>query len=75
MIKKFVLFSLIIIGCSKEQTNEQPLEKVLFSGVDAATSGLHFSNDLNETGALNIIEYLYYYNGGGLLWVILIMTD
>ena len=56
MIKKFVLFSLIIIGCSKEQTNKQPLEKVLFSEVDAATSGLHFSNDLNETGALNIIE-------------------
>jgi hypothetical protein len=57
MIKKFVLFSLIIIGCSKEQTNKQPIEKVLFTEVDAATSGLYFSNDLNETGALNIIEY------------------
>lgn len=66
MIKKLVLFSLIIIGCSKEQTNKQPIEKVLFTEVDAATSGLYFSNDLNETGALNIIEYLYYYNGGGI---------
>lgn len=65
MIKRFVLFSLIIIGCSKEQTNKQPIEKVLFNDVDAAISGLAFSNDLNEKGTLNIIEYLYYYNGGG----------
>ena len=65
MIKRFVLFSLIIIGCSKEQTNKQPIEKVLFNEVDATISGLDFSNDLNEKGTLNIIEYLYYYNGGG----------
>jgi hypothetical protein len=65
MIKRFVLFSLIIIGCSEEQTNKQPIEKVLFNEVDATISGLDFSNDLNEKGTLNIIEYLYYYNGGG----------
>lgn len=65
MIKIFVLFSLIIIGCSEEQTNKQPIEKVLFNEVDATISGLDFSNDLNEKGTLNIIEYLYYYNGGG----------
>jgi hypothetical protein len=65
MIKRFVLFSLIIIGCSKEQTNKHNTEKVLFNEVDAAFSGLDFSNDLNDKGALNIIEYLYYYNGGG----------
>jgi FG-GAP repeat. len=28
-------------------------------------SKLEFSNDLYPTGDLNIIEYLYYYNGGG----------
>ena len=65
MIKRFVLFSLIIIGCSKEQTKNQPAEKMLFNEVDNTISGLNFSNDLNEKGTLNIIEYLYYYNGGG----------
>ena len=65
MIKRFVLFSLIIIGCSKEQTKNQPAEKMLFNDVDNTISGLNFSNDLNEKGTLNIIEYLYYYNGGG----------
>ena len=28
-------------------------------------SGIDFSNDLLSNGKLNIIEYLYYYNGGG----------
>ena len=55
MIKRFVLFSLIIIGCSKEQTKNQPAEKMLFNDVDNTISGLNFSNDLNEKGTLNII--------------------
>lgn len=31
----------------------------------AEQTGIDFSNDLQETPQLNIIEYLYYYNGGG----------
>jgi hypothetical protein len=32
----------------------------------AKETGLDFSNTLSETTELNIIEYLYYYNGGGI---------
>ena len=39
----------------------------------AAETGIEFTNDLTETPQLNIIEYLYYYNGGVLLLEILIM--
>ncbi len=37
----------------------------LFVAKNAEVSGLNFSNQLNENEDFNIIEYLYYYNGGG----------
>ena len=65
MIKRIILFSLIIIGCTKDKTGKENIEKELFTEVASEVSGIHFSNDLIEKGDLNIIEYLYYYNGGG----------
>lgn len=37
----------------------------LFEAIPATQSNVNFSNTLQETEDLNIIEYLYYYNGGG----------
>ena len=37
----------------------------LFGALDAQHSGVTFRNDLHPTEELNIITYLYYYNGGG----------
>ncbi|MEO9892131.1 VCBS repeat-containing protein [Aurantibacter sp.] len=37
----------------------------MFSEVNPEKSGLQFSNDLSYKENLNIIDYLYYYNGGG----------
>jgi len=65
MIKKIIFTALILVGCSKEQVVEKTTEKELFLEVNASTSGIDFSNDLTAKGDLNIIEYLYYYNGGG----------
>lgn len=65
MIKRIILFSLIIIGCTKDKKGKESIEKELFTEVASEISGIHFSNDLIEKGDLNIIEYLYYYNGGG----------
>ena len=31
----------------------------------ASSTGVDFSNDLSSDPDMNIIEYLYYYNGGG----------
>ena len=65
MIKRLIFSSLLFLGCSTEQKVENTIEKELFTEVAAENSGIHFSNNLLENGDLNIIEYLYYYNGGG----------
>lgn len=59
--------ALAFVGCTKEPNNKSAKEKasIYFKKVPSDSSGIHFSNDLTDSGELNIIEYLYYYNGGG----------
>ncbi|MFM9051566.1 MAG: VCBS repeat-containing protein, partial [Bacteroidota bacterium] len=40
-------------------------EKPLFTRLDADATGVRFSNNLIESESLNILNYEYYYNGGG----------
>src|SRR5258708_39376290 len=40
-------------------------EGKLFTLLRPGETGIHFSNDLKEDTVFNIIEYLYFYNGGG----------
>ncbi|MEM9647353.1 MAG: VCBS repeat-containing protein [Bacteroidota bacterium] len=47
------------VSCSKNQP------KTLFKTVSSYHSGVTFKNHLIETPELNILNYLYYYNGGG----------
>tara|TARA_R110002050_G_scaffold204522_2_gene340050 strand:- start:43329 stop:46580 length:3252 start_codon:yes stop_codon:yes gene_type:complete len=69
MIKKIVFIFLLILSCAKKHetknSKENTTEIAAFTNVDSSISGLDFSNDLTPNGTLNIIEYLYYYNGGG----------
>ncbi len=51
-------FFLLIASC-----NEQ--EKPLFRRLPSTRTEIYFSNDLKQSNDLNIIEYLYAYNGGG----------
>lgn len=44
---------------------QQKKEPVLFELISPAQSGLDFVNTLEETDSMNIIQYLYFYNGGG----------
>ena len=37
----------------------------LFESMPARLTGIDFSNDVKETQSLNILNYLYMYNGGG----------
>lgn len=67
---KYALFSLITIvflSCSDEVNTQEVLKKaeIYFKSIPADSSGIDFSNDLLHSNDLNIIEYLYYYNGGG----------
>jgi hypothetical protein len=63
----FLLISVVIFSCSPEVENKAVIEKaeIYFENVPADSSGLNFSNNLQYSNDLNIIEYLYYYNGGG----------
>ncbi len=51
-------FCLLFLSCTQT-------EKKRFSKVDPSHSGIRFNNTLTDTPELNILTYLYYYNGGG----------
>ncbi|NNK72262.1 MAG: VCBS repeat-containing protein [Flavobacteriaceae bacterium] len=53
------LIGLIISGCNKKNGS-------LFNSISSDRSGIEFANVVNETDDLNILDYLYFYNGGGL---------
>ena len=54
----FLLSLTILTSCQKK-------EGTLFRNPDSEETGITFSNDLSPTEDLNILDYLYFYNGGG----------
>ena len=48
---------LICVSCNKEIK--------LFNKLPKSETGIDFRNDLVENEKFNLIEYLYFYNGGG----------
>jgi len=52
-----VILIFLLISCQKEAKR--------FELKDASESGIDFVNKLTETPELNILTYLYFYNGGG----------
>jgi len=67
-IYRVFLLALISIFVSCEAPKAPaPLVNPYFSmeALSAAESGIDFQNTLNYQPDLNIVEYLYYYNGGG----------
>jgi len=66
-IFSILFLMLLLAGCTQQKEDVASLEKaaIYFHDVPADSSGIQFSNDLVHTDELNIIEYLYYYNGGG----------
>lgn len=54
-----VLF-LGLLGCKQE-----PLKNETFQKISSEYSGLTFRNDIKENTILNILDYEYLYNGGG----------
>ena len=53
------LLLLLLIGCGPGS------EDFLFVHLSADTSNIHFSNNITETDKVNIIDFQYCYNGGG----------
>lgn len=56
----FFIFLFILLGLSSCDQKAG-----LFEKIDSADSGIDFSNVLDSNSSLNIFNYLYYYNGGG----------
>ncbi|MDO6810480.1 VCBS repeat-containing protein [Zobellia galactanivorans] len=54
----FILLVLTVLSCKKEKST-------LFSLVNPEISNVDFRNDLKEGVDFNILNYIYYYNGGG----------
>jgi len=54
-----------IIGCILLLYACGPKEEEVFVNPTPAATGISFSNTLTETNDLNILDYLYFYNGGG----------
>ena len=59
MNKLFGLFFLVLIASSCNNETHQ------FEMLPASQSGIAFENTLTENDELNILDYLYFYNGGG----------
>lgn len=55
-----ILLVFFFVGCSENKEEER-----LFEVLEPGDSGIDFTNQLTETNALNILDYLYFYNGGG----------
>ena len=48
----------VMLSCGQKEGN-------LFSNPTAEETGVDFVNTITETDDLNILDYLYFYNGGG----------
>ncbi|MEL6134048.1 MAG: hypothetical protein AAFR59_11855 [Bacteroidota bacterium] len=49
-------------GCEKEAAQQAPM----FNMLPESYTGIDFANQLTDTRTFNILNYLYYYNGGGI---------
>ncbi len=64
MIKHSVsIFFILLLVNSLSCTDKN--EKHLFTRLDHAGTGIEFQNTLFENERLNVLNYVYYYNGGG----------
>jgi enediyne biosynthesis protein E4 len=57
----FLFFSIIVVSC-KQKKNSSP---TLFQLQDSTTTGIHFTNHVENTPDFNIFSYRNFYNGGG----------
>lgn len=60
---RIILF-LMLLGCIISCTKKEA-EASKFTLLKRDQTGVHFTNQLSSTPQLNILNYIYYYNGGG----------
>lgn len=62
-ISLFLVVTALAAGC--QSVNFLSSEKSLFQSLDSTETGIGFVNSLRDTEKLNILDYLYFYNGAG----------
>ena len=55
-----ILLIAIVFSCNKEDATEWQ-----FDSLDSAETGIDFQNILSMNDSINLLSYLYFYNGGG----------
>lgn len=60
-----IWIGIFIVATSCSIDREELLSPKLFANPNAKATGLKFTNNLTESDSLNILDYLYFYNGGG----------
>ena len=60
--RSFVLFEIVILIAALSSCKHR---SHLFIPVSSEQTHIHFNNQLTDHDSLNILNYLYYYNGGG----------
>jgi len=65
ILKLVIIAVLFLSACNEKKTDDIERAAIFFEAVPSKISGIDFSNDLFHSEDLNIMEYLYYYNGGG----------
>jgi len=64
-VRKYLVFLLVLPQALLSSCRRTPPAPQLFVAVAPEASGIIFANTLPEDSAVNIVNYLYYYNGGG----------
>ncbi|MCB0705840.1 MAG: VCBS repeat-containing protein [Saprospiraceae bacterium] len=61
----YTILLLTLLACKKPSEGPAEDSDPLFELLTQEESGVNFVNEVRNTQQLNIIQYLYYYNGGG----------
>jgi len=56
-----LIFLFVFLGCKQPEQETS----ALFNLLPATQTGVDFQNTITESDSLNILDYLYFYNGGG----------
>src|SRR5450432_3787935 len=52
------IITILFFACNKKPVT-------LFTSLPAGYTGIDFQNDIADNDSFNILDYIYYYNGGG----------
>ncbi|MDC7994254.1 VCBS repeat-containing protein [Altibacter sp. HG106] len=66
MSKTLLLLWLVLVIVACESASEEVPVHRLFKTMKASALGIDYRHQLKESDSLNILDYLYFYNGGGL---------